>query len=182
MLQISLLKESDFKDLLQFELENRRYFAASVSDRGDNYFSNFQTIVVEHIENQQRGECLFFLVRNSSGDIVGRVNLRGIGMQDNFRTASLGYRFGERFCGKGYATHSVFLVCEKAKNELNIHQLKAMVSVQNAGSQRVLEKSGFLVTDGTPTHFVSNGKTVQAIHYIKFLISGQEKGKNSTGL
>jgi [ribosomal protein S5]-alanine N-acetyltransferase len=169
MLQISLLKESDSKDLMQFELENRRYFAASVSDRGDDYFSNFQTIMADRIEEQQRGECQFYLVRNSSGDIIGRVNLRGIGMQANLRAASLGYRFGERFCGKGYATRSVSLVCEKAKNELNIHQMKAMVSVQNAGSQRVLEKSGFLVADGTPTHFVSNGKTVQAIHYIKFL-------------
>lgn len=36
-------------------------------------------------------------------------------------------------------------------------------------AQRVLEKSGFLVSDGTPTHFVSNGKTVDAIHYIKLL-------------
>lgn len=169
MLYISLLKESDSKDLLQFELENRRYFAASVSDRGDDYFSNFQTIMSDRIKEQERGECQFYLARNSSGDIVGRVNLRDIGMHTNLRTANLGYRFGEKFCGKGYATRSVFLICEKAKNELNIHQLKAMVSVQNVGSQRVLEKSGFQVTDGTPTHFVSNGKTVQAIHYIKSL-------------
>ena len=169
MLHISLLKEFDSKDLLQFELENRRYFAASVSDRGVDYFSNFQTIMADDIEEQKRGDCQYYLTQNSSGDIVGRVNLRDIGMQANLRTANLGYRIGERFCGKGYATLAVSLVCEKAKNELNIHQLKAMVSVQNVGSQRVLEKSGFMVIDGTPTHFVSNGKTVQAIHYIKFL-------------
>ena len=169
MLHIGFLKESDSKDLLQFELENRRYFAASVSDRGDDYFSNFQTIMADKIEEQKRGDCQYYLARNSSGDIIGRVNLRGIGMQANLRTASLGYRIGEIFCGKGYATLAVSLVCEKAKCELNIHQLKAMVSVQNVGSQRVLEKSGFMVIDGTPTHFVSNGKTVQAIHYIKFL-------------
>lgn len=169
MLHISLLKESDAKDLLQFELENRRYFAASISDRGDDYFSNFQTILANNIEEQNRGECQYYLARNSSGDIIGRVNLFSIGMQGNLRTASLGYRFGEVFCGKGYATLAVSLVCEKAKYELNIHQLKAMVSVQNVASQRVLEKSEFMIVDGTPTHFVSNGKTVQAIHYIKFL-------------
>ena len=169
MLDIRLLEESDSKDLLQFELENRRYFAASVSDRGDDYFSNFQTLLAERIEEQERGQCRYYLVRNSSGDIVGRVNLRNIEMQANCRTASLGYRIGERFCQKGYATLAVSLLCEKAKCELNIDQLTAMVSVQNPGSQRVLEKSGFLVTDGTPTHFVSNGKTVDAIHYIKFL-------------
>jgi len=169
VLHISFLNESDCKDLLQFELENRRYFAASVSDRGDDYFSNFHTIMADDIEEQKRGECQYYLARNSSGDIVGRVNLRGIGMQANHRTASLGYRIGQRFCGKGYATRAVSLLCEKAKYELNIHQLKAMVSVQNVGSQRVLEKSRFMVIDGTPKHFVSNGKSVQAIHYIKFL-------------
>lgn len=169
MLYLGLLKESDSKDLLQFELENRRYFATSVSDRGDDYFYNFQIILAECIEEQKRGQCRYYLARNSSGDIVGRVNLVDIEMRANLRTASLGYRIGERFCGKGYATLAVSLVCEKAKYELNIHQLKAMVSVQNVGSQRVLEKSGFAVIDGTPAHFVSNGKTVQAIHYIKIL-------------
>jgi [ribosomal protein S5]-alanine N-acetyltransferase len=169
MLDIRLLEESDSKDLLQFELENRRYFAASVSDRGDDYFSNFQIILAEHIAEQKRGGCMYYLARNSFGDIVGRVNLRDIEMRGNCRTASLGYRIGERFCKKGYATVAVSLVCEKSKYELHIHQLKAMVSVQNVGSQRVLEKSGFLVADGTPTHFESNGKTVEAIHYIKSL-------------
>lgn len=169
MLHISLLKESDSRDLLQFELENRRYFAASVSDRGDDYFSNFQIMMADRIEEQKRGECQFYLARNSSGDIVGRVNLRDIGMQASLRTASLGYRFGERFCGKGYATVAVSLVCRKAKYELKIHQLKAMVTVQNVGSQRVLEKSGFTITDGTPTHIKSNGKYLEALHYVKFL-------------
>ncbi|WDL97886.1 GNAT family N-acetyltransferase [Alicyclobacillus sp. ALC3] len=169
MLHISLLKESDAKDLLQFELENRRYFAASVTDRGDDYFSNFQTVMADDIGAQKRGECQYYLARNSSGDIVGRINLRGVEVQANLQTASLGYRVGERFSGKGYATLAVSLICEKAKYELNIHQLKAMVSAQNVGSQRVPEKSGFRVVDGIPTRFVSNGKTVQAIHYIKFV-------------
>lgn len=169
MLHISLLKESDSNELLQFELENRKYFTASVTDRGDDYFSNFQTILVENIEEQKCGACRFYLARNSSDDIVGRVNLFDIGMRSNVRTANLGYRIGERFCGKGYATLGVSLVCEKAKSELHIHQLKAMVAVQNIGSQRVLEKSGFLVVDGSPKQFVSNGKTVQAIHYVKSL-------------
>lgn len=169
MLHIRILHESDSKDLLQFELENRKYFAASISDRGDDYFSNFGIVLSDDIKDQTRGERRFYLALNSSGDIVGRVNLYDIGMRANLGTASLGYRFGERFCGKGYATFAVSLVCEKAKHELNIDQLKAMVAVQNVGSQRVLEKTGFLVTDGTPTHFESNGKSVEAIHYIKSL-------------
>lgn len=69
---------------MQFELENRRYFAASVSDRGDDYFSNFEIILAERIEEQKRGECQFYLARNSSGDIVGRVNLRDIGSKPTF--------------------------------------------------------------------------------------------------
>ena len=42
-----------------------------------------------------------------------------------------------------------------------------MTTVQNVGSQRVLVKSGFEVTEGSPTHLNVNDTSLQTIHSIE---------------
>lgn len=48
------------------------FLEVSVSDRGDDYFSNFQTIMAEVIEEQKRGDCQYYVARNPFGDIVSK--------------------------------------------------------------------------------------------------------------
>lgn len=169
LLELSLLKESDAHDVWQFEIENRRYFATYISDRGDDYFAHFPRYFAEDMAEQERGVYRLYLARQGSGELIGRVNLRDIRLQNNRRTATLGYRIGERFSGQGCATQAVALVCRTAQYELQLHQITVMTTVQNVGSQRVLVKSGFEVTEGSPTSLNVNGKSVQTIHYQRIL-------------
>lgn len=169
MLELSLLREADAQDVLHFEMENRRYFATYISDRGDDYFAHFPRYFAEDMAEQERGAYRLYLARQASGELIGRVNLRDIRLQNNRRTASLGYRIGERFSGQGCATQAVALVCRTAQYELHLHQITAMTTVQNVGSQRVLVKSGFEVTEGSPTNLNVNGRSLQTIHYRRIL-------------
>jgi hypothetical protein len=119
LLELSQLRESDAQDVLHFEMENRRYFATYISDRGDDYFAHFPRYVAEDMAEQERGAYRLYLARPASGELIGRINLRDIRLQSNRRPASLGYRIGERFSGQGCATQAVALVCRTAPYELH---------------------------------------------------------------
>ena len=61
------------------------------------------------------------------------------------RSAELGYVLGSEFWGKGVATKVVKMVVETVFDEFpDIERLEALVDVDNLGSQRVLEKAGFM--------------------------------------
>lgn len=83
--------------LLAFERENRAYFARTVPDRGDAYFTP-EGFAARHralLAEQHAGVCRFHVVLAERGDVVGRVNL--VDLADG--GAELGYRVGERAAG-----------------------------------------------------------------------------------
>lgn len=88
--------------------------------RNDNYyeFKSFTTIIKELTEEQEKGMTYMYLVKCSSGDIVGRVNLVSV-VRGGFNKAELGYRVGEKHQGKGYATAAVKLALTEAKRDKN---------------------------------------------------------------
>jgi len=66
----------------------------------------------------------------------------------DFRSASLGYCFGEAAWGHGYATEAVRALLTWAFGALDLNRVQAEVDTRNAPSARVLEKLGF-VLEGT---------------------------------
>jgi ribosomal-protein-alanine N-acetyltransferase len=84
--------------LLAFERENRAYFAASVPDRGDEFFAEFDTRHAQLLEWQAAGTDYFHLLVAEGGEVVGRVNLYEVA--DG--SAELGYP--DRAEGRGAGT------------------------------------------------------------------------------
>lgn len=137
--------------LLAFELENRTYFAASIPDRGDDYFAGFDTRHRELLDEQAAGLHHFHIIADSGGTVLGRVNL--VGVADG--SAELGYRIAERAAGQGLATSAVRQVCALAFAEYGLSVLRAETTLDNAGSQAVLARNGFVragevTLDGRP--------------------------------
>ncbi|MER5892905.1 GNAT family N-acetyltransferase [Streptomyces sp. NPDC001876] len=126
--------------LLAFELENRTYFAASIPDRGDDYFAGFDTRHRELLVEQAAGLHHFHIIADSEGAVLGRVNL--VGVADG--SAELGYRIAERAAGQGLATSAVRQVCALALAEYGLSVLRAETTLDNAGSQAVLARNGFV--------------------------------------
>ena|SRR2546423_8036708 len=61
--------------VLAFELVNRAYFAASVSDRGDDFFDQFTDRYNALLAEQEAGICAFYVLVAEDGSVLGRFNL-----------------------------------------------------------------------------------------------------------
>jgi ribosomal-protein-alanine N-acetyltransferase len=147
-------------ELLTFERDNREYFAEWVPDRGDHYFLEFQARHKALLDEQSAGDCYFFVVRDETKRLVGRVNL--VDVRNGF--ASLGYRIAREAAGNGHAGRAVRLVAAFAR-ERGVQTITAMTTLANAGSQRVLERSGFGRVAGSPATVLQNGGAYELLHY-----------------
>jgi ribosomal-protein-alanine N-acetyltransferase len=131
--------------VLQFERDNRAYFARSISDRGDDFFEQFAARHRELMAEQEAGLSAYYLLLDDDEMITGRFNLYEV--VDG--AANVGYRVGERFSGSGVATFGVIELCRIAQREHSLRTLSASVSDENVASQRVLVKAGFVPIETT---------------------------------
>ncbi|MFE4416540.1 GNAT family N-acetyltransferase [Streptomyces sp. NPDC056821] len=126
--------------VLAFELANRTYFAASISDRGDEFFDQFPDRHSALLAEQEAGICAFYVLVADDGSVLGRFNLYDL--EDG--TARLGYRVAQQVAGRGVATKSVRELCHIAAARHGLRTLRAATSHDNAASQKVLTKAGFV--------------------------------------
>ena len=127
--------------VLAFELANRSYFAAFISDRGEEYFEHFADREAELLAEQESGECAYYVLVADDGSVIGRFNLRNIGNG----SAVLGYRVAQHVAGRGVATATVDKLCQEAATTFGLRTIRAATSDANVASQRVLVKAGFVV-------------------------------------
>ncbi|MEU6539652.1 GNAT family N-acetyltransferase [Streptomyces sp. NPDC047000] len=123
-----------------FEPANRACFAASVSDRGDDFFDRFTDRYNALPAEQDAGVCVFHVPVAEDGSVLGRFNL--IDIED--RTAELGYRVAQRVAGRGVATATVRELCRPAATRYGLRTLGAATTRRNAASRKVLTKAGFV--------------------------------------
>ncbi|WP_225827575.1 GNAT family N-acetyltransferase [Streptomyces naphthomycinicus] len=140
MPELKRLHADDAPAVLAFERANRAYFAASVSDRGDEYFARFADRYSALLAEQEAGVCAFYVLVADDGSVLGRFNLYDL--QDG--TAVLGYRVAQHAAGRGVATEAVRELCRLAPARHGLRTLRAATSHGNAASQRVLAKAGFV--------------------------------------
>jgi [ribosomal protein S5]-alanine N-acetyltransferase len=126
--------------VLAFELANRAYFAASISDRGDEFYDQFTARHNTLLAEQEAGIGAYYVLVAEDGSVLGRFNLYRI--KDG--TAELGYRVAERVAGRGVATTTVRELCRLAAARHGLRTLKAATSHENVASQKVLTKAGFV--------------------------------------
>ncbi|MEU0838483.1 GNAT family N-acetyltransferase [Streptomyces sp. NPDC005962] len=145
MPDLQLLRPDHAPALLVFERENRAYFAASISDRGEDYFIRFDERHRALLAEQEAGICYFHLLVGAEGEVLGRVNLMDVA--DG--CAELGYRIAERAAGRGLATWAVRAMCDLAADRYGLTALRAATTLDNAASRAVLARTGFTVVGGT---------------------------------
>jgi ribosomal-protein-alanine N-acetyltransferase len=138
--ELQRLRADHAPAVLAFELANRTYFAASISDRGDKFYDRFTEQHNELLAEQEAGTCAFHVLVGDDGSILGTFNLRDI--EDG--TAKLGYRVAERVAGRGVATATVRELCQVAAAQYGLRMLRAATTHENVASQKVLSKAGFV--------------------------------------
>ena len=140
MPELQRLRAGHAPAVLAFELANRAYFAASVSDRGDEFYDQFTERHNALLAEQEAGIGAFYVLVAEDGAVLGRFNLYRL--QDG--TAELGYRVAERVAGRGVVTPAVRELCRLAVSRHGLRELRAATSDANVASQKVLTKAGFV--------------------------------------
>ena len=140
MSELQRLQAGHAAEVLAFELANRAYFAASVSDRGDAYFDQFTERYSALLAEEEAGTGACYVLVAEDGSVLGRFNLIFAG--DG--TAELGYRVARHVAGRGVATATVRELCRLAPARHALRTLRAATSRANVASQQVLTKAGFV--------------------------------------
>lgn len=162
-ISINLMQEMDAPDLFDFELENRNFFETMVPSRGADYYI-WDTFMKRHREllnEQESGLSHFYLVKDVDGRIAGRINL--VDIDTAMSTAEIGFRIGKADAGKGIGTHALWQLLSTVSTIKHIH---AKTTTVNKGSQKILEKNGFIQLKVSDDEFELNGQKMKFVHYL----------------
>ena len=85
----------------------------------------------------------FLIIRSSDNTLVGGLTLANI-RRGVAQAGSIGYWMGRPFVRRGYMTAAVRAIIPFAFASLRLHRLEAACIPSNAGSIRLLEKTGFV--------------------------------------
>jgi [ribosomal protein S5]-alanine N-acetyltransferase len=140
MPELQPLRADHAPAILAFEMANRGYFAASISDRGDEYFEHFTERHNALLAEQEAGIGAYYVLLDEDGSVLGRFNLGFV--QEG--VAELGYRVAQDVAGRGVATATVRDMCSLAASRHGVSTLRAATARGNVASQRVLLNAGFL--------------------------------------
>jgi [ribosomal protein S5]-alanine N-acetyltransferase len=147
--ELQRLRADHAAAVLAFEQANRAYFAAFISDRGDEFFDQFTDRHSALLAEQEAGIGAFYVLVAEDGSVLGRFNLYRL----EGGTAELGYRVAQHVAGRGVATATVRELCRLAAARHGLRTLKAATTRENAASQKVLTKAGFVpVGPADPAH------------------------------
>ena len=141
MPELQRLHASHAPAILAFELANRAYFAAFISDRGDEFFDQFPEQHSALLAEQEAGAGAYYVLVAEDGSVLGRFNLYRF--EDG--TAELGYRVAQDVAGHGVATATVRELCRLAAARHGLRTLRAATTRENAASRKVLTKAGFVL-------------------------------------
>ena len=91
MPELQRLRADHAAAVLAFERANRAWFAASISDRGDEYFAHFAARHQALLADQEAGHGAYHVLVAEDGAVLGRFNL--VFVEDG--VAELGYRVAQ---------------------------------------------------------------------------------------
>ena len=84
-----------------------------------------------------------FVIESDDGELLGRLTLSGI-TRGALQSCAMGYWVRGDRVGRGHATRAVAAALEHAFGRLSLHRVQAETLPENAASQRVLERNGFV--------------------------------------
>lgn len=164
MPELQRLRPDHAPALLAFEQENRAFFAASVPDRGDDYFTHFAAHLAERLAEQATGACHFHVLVTRNGEVLGRFNLMDVADGE----AELGFRLAEKATGRGLATTTVRRLFTLCTTTYALTTLRAAATLTNTASRSVLTRTGFVPTGEEP---VLGGE--RGVGYVRDLAAGR---------
>lgn len=157
---------ADAQELLGFELANREFFESMINARPASYYSleGVRAAIAQAEQEAREDQGYQFLLRDGEHRLAGRINLSHV-RRANFHAASLGYRIGADFQGRGLAKAAMRLVLVEAFTRLGLERLDATARPENIGSLRVLLSGGFRQFGHSRRSFELKGQWFDLLHF-----------------
>jgi ribosomal-protein-alanine N-acetyltransferase len=140
------LEESDATTCHALEMKNRALFSKYSGSRKPAFYTlEYQ---IESIRRAKKGweedtKYNFGIFLNETGQMIGGIALNEV-MRGALQSCYVGYSLDGEHNGKGYMSEAVKMLVGYAFEVLKLHRIEAGVQPVNIGSQRVLEKCGFV--------------------------------------
>jgi [ribosomal protein S5]-alanine N-acetyltransferase len=140
-----LITPDDAPDLAKLLVENRDFLAPWQPVRSDEYFTvdGQRADIAGFLASYEIGRSLPHVILDDADQVVGRITLNGV-VLGPFQSCSMGYWVGAEHNGQGHATGAVSAIKQVAFGEWGLHRIQAETLLHNLGSQRVLERNGFV--------------------------------------
>ncbi len=140
-----LLSLDDVPALTQLVQANRDFLAPWEPVRQDSYFTleGQRDVVQGALERYQQGVMIPHVILDEAGNVAGRMTLNDI-VRGAFQSCHVGYWVGEAFNGRGLASAALAGLKRVGFEAAGLHRIQAGTLVHNGGSQRVLERNGFV--------------------------------------
>ena len=153
MVSSRLVTLQDVPVLAELHRVNREFLAPFEPVRPDEYFTvaGQRAVVEGALARYEQGSVLPHVILDGSGQVVGRITLSEI-VRGPFLSCSLGYWVSAAENGRGLATAAVRDIIGIAFPELGLHRIQAGTLLDNTGSQRVLERNGFVRIGVAPSY------------------------------
>jgi ribosomal-protein-alanine N-acetyltransferase len=161
-----LVAPGDAPVLAELLRANRDFLAPWEPVRGEEYFTEEgqRAVILEALERYEECSTVPHVILGDSGRVVGRITLNGI-VRGAFQSCSVGYWVGAADNGRGLATAAVRAMVRLAFDELDLHRVQAETLTYNTGSQRVLERNGFVRYGLAPQYLKIAGRWQDCVMY-----------------
>jgi len=161
-----LITTDDAPALAELQRLNRTFLAPWEPVRTDGYFTEAgqRTAIEQALTEHQQGRNLPQVILDDSAGIVGRITLNGI-VRGAFQSCSVGYWVSQSVTGRGVATAALRQIIGVAFGELGLHRIQGETLLDNAASQRVLERNGFARIGMAPEYLKIAGSWQDCILY-----------------
>lgn len=91
----------------------------------------------------EKGYCFFAADELSSSNLMGFIGIADIPYEASFTPGvEIGWRLGQQYWGKGYATEGAKMCLNYAKDVLHIEAVYSIAPIVNTRSIHVMEKIG----------------------------------------
>lgn len=136
-----------------FDLNNDPEVIRYTGDEPFETLGDAEELIRNYSAYTESGFGRWTVVLKETGEILGWCGLRAYPHEE---FVDLGYRFHQKYWGKGYATESAQACLNYGFKDLNLDTIIGRSATDNTGSIKVLEKIGMKFWKNAPCEHIDN--------------------------